>query len=390
MPGDFKIIGNKYRDALLLDVIPFWSKNAPDWEYGGYFASLNRKGEVFDKDKYAWPIGRQVWMYSTLYNKLKPKKEWLDIARLGATFLRDHGMDEEGKFFFAFDHQGNPLKKPSNIFSDCFATLGFAQFYQASGEEEYLKLAIQTYYKIEKRWANPKGIFNKETGIRPMHNVAKPMLEANMALELEGILSDDYLAALKKEAVNSLLYHHYDETLNMFFENVAPDGSHPDTYDGRLICPGHAIEAMWFVMDIAAQQNDIEAIERATDITLRMLEYGWDEEYGGIFYFLDFHQKPMQWKLEWDQKLWWVHLESLIALLKAFQHTGRKDVLEWFEKVHEYSWGKFPDPEFGEWFGYLNRQGEPLLTLKGSFKGCYHLPRALFECWKTLEKIQLQ
>ena len=385
---DIGSLTNKYRSALLDDVIPFWSKNSLDRKFGGYLTSLDRDGSVFDTDKYAWPIGRQVWMYSTLFNRVEAKQEWLDIARMGAEFLLKHGMDETGKFYFAFDRAGNALKKPSNIFSDCFAILGFAQFYHASGDKTYLELARSTYAKIEKRWANPKHIFNKETSIRPMQGMSKFMLDANMALEMTGVLDVEKIRELEDISLQALLYEHFDEKLNLFFENIAPDGSHPDTYDGRLIVPGHAIEAMWMVMDIAAKRSDQAAIERATYITLRMLEYGWDEKYGGIFYFMDYLGKPMQWKLDHDQKLWWVHNEIEIALLKAFWHTRRQKVWKWFEKVHDYTWQHFPDPEHGEWFGYLNRRGEVLLNLKGSFKGCYHLPRVLFECWKTLEKIE--
>ena len=37
-------------------------------------------------------------------------------------------------------------------------------------------------------------------------------------------------------------------------------------------------------------------------------------------------------QLEWDQKLWGVHIETLISLLKGYQLTGDKKCLEWFEK----------------------------------------------------------
>ena len=118
-----------------------------------------------------------------------------------------------------------------------------------------------------------------------------------------------------------------------------------------------------------------------------MLDYGWDKQCGGIYYFMDRNGCPPQ-QLEWDQKLWWVHIESLISLLKGYQLTGDERCLEWFEKVHDYTWTHFKDPEYPEWFGYLNRQGEVLLPLKGGkWKGCFHVPRGLFQCWKVLENL---
>ena len=166
-----------------------------------------------------------------------------------------------------------------------------------------------------------------------------------------------------------------------------PDGSFEDSFNGRLLNPGHGIEAMWFMIDIGVRRNDTALINKATDTIIKILEYSWDSKYGGIFYFMDSKGKPPQ-QLEWDQKLWWVHLESLVALSKAYTHTNRKVVWDWYEKVHDYSWKHFPDPNNGEWFGYLNRQGEVLLDLKGGkWKGCFHVPRAMYQCWKAFEKI---
>ena len=93
-------------------------------------------------------------------------------------------------------------------------------------------------------------------------------------------------------------------------------------------------------------------------------------------------------QLEWDQKLWWVHIETLVALLKGYRLTGRKSCWSWYERVHAYTWAHFPDPEYGEWYGYLNRRGEVLLPLKGGkWKGCFHVPRGLYLCMRELEKM---
>jgi N-acylglucosamine 2-epimerase len=179
----------------------------------------------------------------------------------------------------------------------------------------------------------------------------------------------------------------YSEEHKLILENVTSDGAFSDTFDGRLLNPGHAIEAMWFIMDLGLRLDRPELINKAVDITLDTLEYGWDKQHGGIFYFMDIKGYPPQ-QLEWDQKLWWVHLETLISLLKGYQLTGNEKCLEWFKKVHEYTWSHFKDQEHGEWYGYLNRQGEVLLPLKGGkWKGCFHVPRGLYQCWQTLEEI---
>ncbi|MFO7899330.1 MAG: AGE family epimerase/isomerase, partial [Planctomycetota bacterium] len=180
------------------------------------------------------------------------------------------------------------------------------------------------------------------------------------------------------------------EPSGLVHEHVAPDGSLADGFNGRLILPGHAIEAMWFLMDLAGRPGAARPglIDRAVDIVLGTLEFGWDHEYGGLYYFLDAEGHPPD-KLEWDRKLWWAHLEALVALLKALRLTGRAECRECFERVHDYTWERFPDPEFGEWFGYLTREGDVFLPLKGGkWKGCFHVPRGLWLCWRELQQIE--
>ena len=178
-----------------------------------------------------------------------------------------------------------------------------------------------------------------------------------------------------------------DQKRRLIYEHVSPDGSHPDCFEGRLIIPGHGVEAMWFVMDVAERRGDRELIDRAAEATLWMLEFGWDSEHGGIFYFMDAEGRPPE-KLEWDQKLWWVHNEALVALAKGYRLTRRRELWDWYGRIHDYAWQRFPDPEHGEWWGYLNRRGEVFVPAKGGkWKGCFHVPRAMWLCWREFEKI---
>lgn len=388
---DFKKLALQYRNELLNNVIPFWLEKSQDKEFGGYFTCLDRKGNIFDTDKFIWLQGRQVWMFSMLYNNVEKKQEWLDCAVLGGEFLKKHGHDGNLNWYFSLDRKGNPLVEPYNIFSYTFATMAFGQLSIATGDKEYAEIAKKTFDIVLSKRDNPKGQWNKaHPGTRNLKNFALPMILCNLVLEIESLLDEE----LMQETIDSFLH----EVMNVFLrpelggiivENVELDGSLSDTFDGRLLNPGHAIEAMWFIMDLGVRLNRKDLIEKAVSTTLKMIEYGWDEQYGGIFYFMDRLGHPTQ-QLEWDQKLWWVHIETLISLLKGYQLTGSEACLAWFEKVHEYTWSHFKDPQYPEWWGYLNRQGEVLLDLKGGkWKGCFHVPRGMYQCWKTLEKITI-
>jgi len=386
---DFKELAQKYKSELLENVIPFWEKNSVDTEYGGFLTCLDREGKVFDTDKFIWLQGRQVWMFSKLYNEVEQNQNWLYIATVGANFLKKYGHDGNLNWYFSLTRDGKPLVQPYNIFSDCFATMAFGQLYKATGKEEYAEIAKNTFENILKRSENPKGKFNKLVpGNRPLKGFSLPMILCNLSLEIEHLLPAELVEKTIQDAIHEVMEIFYQPESGLILENVNPDGSFSDSFECRLLNPGHAIEAMWFIMDLAVRQNNNQLINKAVDILLRTVKYGWDEKYGGIFYFMDIKGYPPQ-QLEWDQKLWWVHIETLISLIKAYSLTRNQECLDWFRKVHDYTWSHFADPEFGEWFGYLNRQGEVLLPLKGGkWKGCFHVPRGLFQVWKTLEKIE--
>ncbi len=388
MKHRFALYAEQYRRALLDDAIPFWQRHSIDRECGGYFTCLDRAGAVFDSDKFIWLQARQLWTFSMLYNRVERRETWLEIARHGAEFLRTRGMDRDGNWYFALDRSGQPLVQPYNIFSDCFAAMAFGQYAIAANDEEASHLARATYRNVLRRRDNPKGQYNKAVpGTRPLKNFALPMILCNLVLELEALLDNEEVERTIDICVREVMDVFLDSERELVFENVRADGSHADCFDGRLVNPGHGLEAMWFIMDVAQRRGDRDLTERAVQVALDILAFGWDEEHGGVFYFLDADDHPPQ-QLEWDQKLWWVHLEALVALVMGYALTGREQCWQWYERVHDYAWPRFSDPECGEWYGYLNRRGEVLLSLKGGkWKGCFHVPRAFYRCWREFEAL---
>ena len=379
---------SQYRDELLGGIIPFWLEHSRDAEYGGYLTSLDRDGTVFDTDKWVWLQGREVWAFATFYNRIEKCGAWLDMALHGAEFLRKYARDDSGAHYFGLTRDGRPLIQPYNIFSDCFCSMGYGALAVALPDSQYGALAKNVFEAILARRDNPKGQYGKAVpGTRPLKSFALPMILCNLALELEFVLGRKHVDSLARNLADEIMRDYYKPEFGCLLENVAPDGSFVDSFEGRICSPGHGLEAMWFLMDVAERLGDGVLLEKAAGITLDILERGWDKEFGGIFYFMDVQGKPPL-QLEHDQKLWWVHMEALVACAKGFRLCGTSGLAAWFERIHEYSWKRFRDPEHPEWFGYLNRRGEVMFPFKGGkWKGCFHVPRALFQVWKTLEAL---
>lgn len=381
----------KYKLELLDNVMPFWEKYSNDNEFGGFLTCLDRDGSVFDTDKFMWLQGRQVWTLAMLYDQVEQKPAWMQMAEQGAAFMLKKGRDQNGDWYFSLDRSGRPLVQSYNIFSDCFASMGFGALYKVTGKDEYAQVAHDTFNRILARQDNPKGVYNKAyPGTRNLKSFALPMILSNLSLDLEHIVGKETVDALIDELIAEVMEVFYQPTTGLIMENVCHDGSFSDTFEGRVVNPGHILEAMWFMMELAERKGDRGLMNKCVEIALRALEFGWDEQHGGILYFKDILDKPPL-QLEWDQKLWWVHLEALVCMAKGYAYTGNEQCKVWFEKLDQYSFEHFADPQYGEWYGYLNRRGEPLLTLKGGkWKGCFHVPRALFKVYTALEKLEKQ
>ena len=317
---------DQYRDELLNNVLPFWMKYSIDKEYGGFLTSLDRDGSVFDTDKWVWLQAREVWTFATMYNRVEKRQEWLDAALQGAEFLRRFGHDASGAYYFGLTRQGQPLVQPYNIFSDCFAAMAYGALAASDpGLNEYAGLAKSVMEGIIARLDNPKGKYLKQVTVtRPMKTFALPMILCNLALELEGVMGKTYVDKLVRDLANEILRDYYKPDLDCILEQIGTDGSFVDSFEGRLISPGHTNESMWFLMDIGERLGDTDLIRKAADILIKTMDRGWDKEYGGIFYFMDIKGKHPQ-QLEADQKLWWVHLRALSPVPRVSGLRATKD-----------------------------------------------------------------
>src|SRR5690606_27874235 len=223
----------------------------------GYLTCLDRDGSVFDTDKFMWLQGRQIWTMSMLYDKVEAKEHWKEIAEHGARFILQHGRDEKGDWYFALDRAGNPLVQPYNIFSDCFASMGLAALYKITNNDEYAQVAYDTFKRIIQRRNNPKGKYNKAyPNTRALKGFSLPMILSNLSLELEHIVGTDTVESLIDEIIHEVMEVFYQPESGLIVESVNADGTFSDTFEGRLVSPGHVIEAMWFMMDLAARRKD--------------------------------------------------------------------------------------------------------------------------------------
>lgn len=372
-----------YHDTLLNNVVPFWLKHGVDREHGGMMTALDRDGSLLDTDKSVWFQGRAGWMFATLYNTVERRAEWLEASRSCIEFSRKHCFAPDGKMYFSVTRDGQPLRMRRYVFSESFAVVANAAFAKATGDARAAEDAVKLFSTYLRCSFEP-GVMNpKFEPTRPAKGLASLMICIVTAQELRANLGDVKVSGRSctewiDVSIAEIERDFLKPDLEALMEMVAPDGSVIDHIDGRTLNPGHAIECAWFVMHECALRGDKKLIKLGATILDWMWARGWDEECGGIFYFRDVFGRPVQeyWH---DMKFWWPHNEAIIATLLAWELTGDEKYARWHQLVHDWSFKHFPDPEYGEWYGYLHRDGSVSQRAKGNlYKGPFHLLRMLW------------
>ena len=364
--SDFDSLAAVYRDGLLNDVLPFWVRNSPDREFGGFLTSLNRDGEIVDTDKGVWQQCRFTWLLGKLYNNVDQRDQWLELLNHGIRFIDKFCFDDsDGRMWFQLARDGSPIRKRRYSYSESFAAIAYGEAAKATGNQGYAERArrcIEQFVRHNSSYVDPQP---KYTANRPMRGIGFPMIAINTAQELRASIGLDSADQIIDQSIDLIRQFHMKPDIDCVMENVGADGSIVDSFEGRTLNPGHSIEGAWFIMREGHERGDQSLMELGCNMLDWMWERGWDKEHGGLLYFVDVYGRPVQeyWH---DMKFWWPHNETIIATLLAFLLTGKEKYRKWHCIVHDWAYSHFPDREHGEWFGYLHRDGSISSTLKGN------------------------
>ncbi len=358
-----------HRD-LFEDVLPFWLNHGLDHEYGGVLTALDRDGSVLDTDKSIWAQGRFAW---------------LNVV----DFLLRYAFDpSDGRMWFQVTRDGRPLRKRRYAYSESFAAIAFGELAQATGDKQLAKQAENCFREFTRQSRQPTDPAPKFTNVRPAKSIGVPMLTLVTARQLADSIHLSDADNIITDCIAEIRDHFCKPEMQCVMETVAPDGGLLDHFDGRTLNPGHAIEAAWFVMREGQRRTDDDLVQLGCQMLDWMWQRGWDDDYGGLRYFVGVDQRPIQeyWQ---DMKFWWPHCETIIASLLAFQLTGERRFAETFARIWDWTMQHFPDREPGEWFGYLSREGRVVTPLKGNlWKGPFHIPRMYLECLRIIPELR--
>lgn len=376
-----------YREDLVLNIMPFWMKYGLDTENGGVYTCVDRNGELMDTTKSVWFQGRFAYTCCFAYNNIEHRQEWLDAAKQTIDFIEAHCFDTDRHMFFEVTADGKPLRKRRYVFSESFAAIAMAEYSKATGDRTYAEKAMQIFREMRKRLTTPGLLEPKYLPTVEMKGHSITMILINVANVLKQVIDDPELDEQTDQSLESLINNFAHPEFKALLETVGPNGEFIDSINGRLINPGHCIETSWFLMDVAERRGDKKLLEFALQILDWSWDWGWDDEFGGIINFRDCKGYPQQ-DYSQDMKFWWPQTEAIIANLYAYKLTGDEKYLKRHRQISEWTYAHFPDHEYGEWYGYLHRDGSVAQAAKGNiFKGPFHIPRMMIRSFMLCNEI---
>lgn len=382
-----------YKKDLTENIMPFWMKYGLDRENGGVYTCVNRDGSLMDTTKSVWFQGRFAFICSFAYNNVEKNQEWLDAAKSTLEIIEKHCFDEQGHMYFSVTAEGKPLRKRRYVFSETFAAIAMSEYALATGDQHWAKRAIQVFEDTQRFLATPGFLPAKFEADVKLQGHSIVMILINVGSCIRKVVDDPKLTQQIDESIEKLKKYFIHPEFKCLLETVGENGEFIDTNMTRTINPGHCIETSWFIMEEAKLRGwDKPMFDMALQVFDWSWDWGWDKQYGGIINFCDCKNLPPQ-DYSQDMKFWWPQCETIIASLYAYLGTGDEKYLYRHERISEWTYAHFPDAEYGEWYGYLHRDGTVAQPAKGNlYKGPFHIPRMMIKgymlCQEILKKLE--
>lgn len=382
-----------YKKDLTENIMPFWMEYGLDRENGGVYTCVNRDGSLMDTTKSVWFQGRFAFICSFAYNNVEKNQEWLDAAKSTLEFIEKHCFDEQGHMYFSVTAEGKPLRKRRYVFSETFAAIAMSEYALATGDQHWAKRAIQVFEDTQRFLATPGFLPAKFEADVKLQGHSIVMILINVGSCIRKVVDDPKLTQQIDESIEKLKKYFIHPEFKCLLETVGENGEFIDTNMTRTINPGHCIETSWFIMEEAKLRGwDKPMFDLALQVFDWSWDWGWDKQYGGIINFRDCKNLPSQ-DYSQDMKFWWPQCETIIASLYAYLGTGDEKYLYRHERISEWTYAHFPDAEYGEWYGYLHRDGTVAQPAKGNlYKGPFHISRMMIKgymlCQEILKKLE--
>lgn len=355
---------NDVRQHLENTIIPFWS-NLRDDENGGFYGLMDYDQNIYkDFEKGVILHSRILWFFSNCYMVLGDTK-CLQNATHAYDFIKRYCIDYTyGGVYLSVQYNGQMCDSRKYTYIIAFAIYALSSYYDASKNEEALKLAEDLYEVIETKCKDEKGYleaftreFTEDKNDLLSENGVVASRTMNTLLHVfEGYT--EFYRVTKKESVRKNLewildefadkvYNPEKKRLEVFFD----DDMHSII---DLHSFGHDIESAWLIDRGCEVLGEEAYIEKLSVISRSLAKTIYETAYHDHSLWNECVNQELN-----KMRIWWVQAEAVVGFLNEFQHVKDKKYLDaamdiW-NYIGEYIVDKRPN---SEWLWGVNDQGK--------------------------------
>lgn len=388
---------HQFEAELRQNILPYWMKNTPDRDNGGFYGALTNDNLVRNEvERSAVLNSRILWTFSTAA-RVYQDEAYLDTAKWAMQALIQHFWDDKHEgIYWSVDAAGNPVNNRKHVYAQAFSIYGLSAYYQVTQDPQALHLAQRLFELIDQNTYDSEFGGNIECRARdwsPLEDMRLSSIDLNSSKSMNTMLHLlEACTALTRIWKNDKLTHRFEEMINLFTNTIIDiDSGHQNLFFdnqwqslSQNISYGHDIETSWLLLEAAEASGQSKFINQAKSYAERMAQIVYEQSLqsdGSILYEVgpDGHKVT--------DRHWWAHAEAVVGFYNAFEVTQSEHFLQASTKVWTYIHNYFVDHQYGDWFKLLNEKGSPYLDhYKVSPWECpYHHSRMCFEMIRRLD-----
>ncbi len=387
---------------------------------GGFFHYFRDDGSVYDAShRHLVSSTRFVFDYATAAKEFGGddatlRADYLDAARHGLRFLREHHRDPDSGGYFWTLRDGAPEDDTQHCYGAAFVLLAYS-IAASAGIDEARPWMDETWDLLEQRYWEPgPGLYRDEatrdwrfSGYRGQ-NANMHMCEAMLAayeasgqaryLQRAQALAD-HMTRRQAAQADGLVWEHYDAQWRIDTDYHRDDPKH--LFRPWGFQPGHQTEwaKLLAILDGHLRAAGTPAdwpVARARELFDLAVATAWDARRGGLVY--GFAPESLRtpgmpgeavgdgrFFVCDDDKYFWVQAETLAAAARLADATGEAGYWAWYDRIWDYAWRHMVDHRYGAWYRILdgdNRRYDDLKSPAG--KTDYHTMGACHEVLRVL------
>ena len=402
------------------ELLPFWLTRCRDDVHGGFITHFDRHGSDTGEDqKSLIAQTRTIFTMASAHRAGYGGGVCADFARHGVDFLLARMWDPQGGgFYWTVDRRGAVQRDEKILYGLSFAIYALSEYTLATGDDRGLEYAQRTFDLVQRHCADPVygGYFEmfgrdwqrcgpgSAGGDRKTLDVHMHLMEAFTTL-YECSRDAAHRRALLEDIeilTRRVLHPEHATGIPQFWADwrVAPQirfdvvwgwdrfvegGKKPHADDNTSY--GHNVEFAWLLLHALAMIG--EQSEPYHGLIRKQLDHavaaGIDREYGGVYV-----EGPHDGGPAYDtEKEFWQQAETLIGMLDGCLLFGGDSYWTAYERVHRFVFDKVVNPEAGEWWPLLSRDGNtPIWThMAHSWKVNYHSVRSMIQSIVRLDRL---